>query len=276
MARGREQGNLPNDVELQRLIEDYTVIKDHTEILRTPEKITNLWRAIWQMWGEKAGIMPAVTSLRTTQAELAEIEKEGRMFIYLPHELTFPGKNKYLLLDRMFPDTNTNLLKNPSTEDDEYHRYGWIDIEASIETPYSLTTADELIRLFDSQNRLGQRLSTYIIGSQFSKLITGKYFDEEIAYPAGNEYVGSLVTGPEPGDSFLMTPSKKQSRSRLLGTYSTLELVSAVDLDNRVKHHDPLEVAFNPNGHLSGGIGNTERIMHVGGRSEGIKFSLSL
>lgn len=262
--------NSPQDIRRSKLIEDYNVAKDR--FFHTPEDITNLWDVIWQIWGRRGDILPAVPHLKAKQHELAELEEEGKMFVYLPYELVSPGQSKYLLLNKIFPETATNLLKNSGSMEDEYHRYGWIDIEASIETPYSYTTETELTRLFSSQNRAGQRLSTYIIGSQFSKLITGHYFDHASSIPAANKHQGNMVRGVKPGELFYNSMPHQPFRSRLLGT--RMRIVIEDGKGNKQEDNSPLEVTIYEDGRLSGGIGNKERKMYIGGRSEGTKFSL--
>lgn len=250
-----------DSVSLNKTIETYS------SNVRTPELISKTWQTIWRIWEKRAGIMPAVTDLRTTQKEINQIEKEGKMFIYLPRELAIPGNSKYLLLNKLFPETRTGLLKNPFHEaDDEYHMFGWIDIEANIETPWLSATTDELERIFSWQNRLGQRLPTYIIGSQFSKLVTDRYFDSQSVPSTANEH---------------RTFPIKRTSSRLLGTRMGATLVRTTILpgghwiNSSNEHNSPIEVRCNENGHISGGIsldGKEERHAHIGGRSEGTKF----
>lgn len=58
---------------------------------------------------------------------------------------------------------------------------GCIDIEMSPDAPYRTSRGynqEGLVAQIAADARAGQRLPTYFVGSQFSHLLTGHYFDE--------------------------------------------------------------------------------------------------
>lgn len=172
------------------------VVNEYKTQPHTPELITNIWQAIWQAWGRKVGLNLTVPSCDRTQEELTQLEKDGKRMIYVPQEVA-TQENRYLF-DKIFPKmqdhnvTEENLITNDNTQE------GWLDIEVNPDAPNRRTTEENLREQFVSREREGQSLSSYIIGSQLSKLVTDCYFDEDTA----SRLLNSRMDGDIIGASF--------------------------------------------------------------------------
>ncbi len=142
----------------------------------TPELVTATWQTVWQSWGERVDLKLPVPSLDRTPEELVELEKNGNMLVFVPDRLA--SQEGRHLLGEIFPEMRSYSVEKGNPVTNEHNRGGWYDIEKSLDVPHTNTTEKEAKKIFDKQERNGQRLNTYIIGSQFSKLTAGHYFDE--------------------------------------------------------------------------------------------------
>lgn len=171
-------------------------VTEFKEEPHTPEVITQYWQTLWKIWGERVGLSFTVPSCDRTAEEIRQLEKEGRKLVYVPDELA-SQENRYLLgeiFSKMQGDfvKRGNLITNLITN--ESKQGGWFDIEASLDSPNLGIAEKSLEDQFREQGRVGQRLSTYMIGSQEAKLLTGHYFDEKTAsYLPGSRYKGLVV-----------------------------------------------------------------------------------
>ncbi|OGH15100.1 MAG: hypothetical protein A2860_00210 [Candidatus Levybacteria bacterium RIFCSPHIGHO2_01_FULL_37_33] len=143
----------------------------------TPELITSLWKAIWMDSGRKIDAEIQVPLVDRTEEEIKELEEQGRMMIYVPRGIATQDTRH--LLGRIFPKMQGNSVKEQNPVANEGIESGWFDIESSLNSPNLKTTEEDLRELFKSQGKQGQTLNQYIIGSQFLKLTTGHYFDED-------------------------------------------------------------------------------------------------
>lgn len=144
----------------------------------TPELIIRVWRNVWQYWGNRTETDLSDITCDRTEQEIIELERSGRGIIIIPREIG-EMSNPYELMLATFPQSRNlrfqitpDMYKNPLT------RTGAVDIETSIDAPNGKTGEYELPKLFESQGVAGQNLIEYMIGSYFSKLSTGHYFDE--------------------------------------------------------------------------------------------------
>ena len=145
----------------------------------TPELVTSTWQTAWKVWGDSVEHTFDVPYCDRTSEELAALKSEGRGVVLTPDEIYTP--EGLILLGRIFPRMRSWSTEAGTTVTNEVSNGGSIDIEMSVDAPYRTAqgyTEQELIDKIASDARQGQRLATYIVGSQFSKLLTGKYFDQ--------------------------------------------------------------------------------------------------
>ncbi len=167
------EGVLPQD-PLVRAISEYT-----TGLL-TPELVDATWQTIWNSWGNNlGGHRFEVPSCDRSALGLEELKQQGKHVLLVPDKVMTP--EGLVLLGKLIPHKSapSGILWRESAirEIINYdNRGGTIDVEMG-DNPNPNLTETELKRLFDEQGRTGQRLATYIIGSLFSKLLTGKTFD---------------------------------------------------------------------------------------------------
>lgn len=137
----------------------------------TPEIVNKTWQTLWKVWGETVGQKFDVPSCDRTSEELAQLQKENKAVLLIP------GNVDLVTLGRIFPQM-VSWAVSEGTIIAEQSKGGSIDIEMDLNSPHRDTTEAQARDLLKSQGRDGQRLKTYIVGSQFSKLLTGHYFDE--------------------------------------------------------------------------------------------------
>lgn len=162
---------------LRPFVQEYKAAKVHT-----PDLINQTWNGIWKVIGERVGFEYQVPQSDRTPEELAQLRKENRANLLLPDDIYTP--DGLVRLGIAFP-----LMNSWTTEPEEAVRIshsstqgGSIDIEMSPAAPYRTSKGyneQELRDKIAADERLGMRLSTYLVGSQFSKLLTGQYFDEK-------------------------------------------------------------------------------------------------
>lgn len=237
---GRDEDRAPGIIE--------QVVREYQKQLHTPELITHVWRNLWQVWGARVGFNIHVPPVDRSEKELAETEQKDNMLIFLPEE--FASDKTLSILGEVFPHIIGNWRNGFVVN--TYERAGWIDIESGIDSPNGNMTEIEAIDLFISKKRKGQRLNTYIIGAQASKIFSGHYFDSG------------------------------RTRSWLMGTRSILEIMNGL-FESRTDN-DPVCGGFYEKGssffEKADRLSNAppackpnERNPKVGWRSEGTRFS---
>ena len=177
MATGQIESEQPQNQDvLTQTIEEYK------RGSLTPELVTNYWRAKLQVEGKRIGLDISVPDCDWTEEEIGKpmVDIRGKevssMMVYVPKQLT--GKEGLILLDKMYPQTANFSAKNGTPILDGHQTTGWIKVEATIDAPNGNTRQKELEDFAKKQGYLGQRLSTYILASQASKDLTGRYLDE--------------------------------------------------------------------------------------------------
>lgn len=163
--------------------------KYQTTPVHTPNLINDTWQGIWGVIGKAVGFEYQVPLCDRPTEELAQLQKEHRAVLLLPSDIYTP--DGLVRLGKAFP-----LMRNwttwPSEAVNIFHEStngGAIDIEMNLNTlkrNERRCRQQELkellakgIRVVVNEGRGGQRLSTYFVGSQFSQLLTGHYFDED-------------------------------------------------------------------------------------------------
>lgn len=142
----------------------------------TTELVDKTWQAIWKTWGESINHAFDVPSCDRTPEELAKLQKEGKAVLLVPDELY--TKEGLVLFGRMFPKMQSWSVREGTTVTNDHNKGGSIDIEMDIASPNRDTNERQAIDILKKEERKGQRLATFIVGSQFSKLLTDRYLDE--------------------------------------------------------------------------------------------------
>lgn len=149
--------------------------------VHTPELVDHTWQGMWGEIGRAVDFIYQVPSCDRTAEELARLQKENRAVLLLPDDIyTSEG---LVRLGKAFP-----LMRSWTTDPKEVARIshgssigGSIDIEMSLDAPYRTPKGyrqKELVDKIAADGRVGQRLPTYLVGSQWSQLVTGNHFDE--------------------------------------------------------------------------------------------------
>ncbi|MDD5147201.1 MAG: hypothetical protein PHV63_01455 [Candidatus Daviesbacteria bacterium] len=150
----------------------------------TPQLVTAYWRTKFRVNGAKVGLDIVVPDCDWTEEEIRRpmmsISGEGvlGMMVYRPPEITLP------LLNRLYPlmGMATDFVEEDSLVIDTHGTTGWIKVEASINAPNCNTFQKDLKNFIERSGYFGQRLIVYILASQASKDLTGRYFDQEPIY----------------------------------------------------------------------------------------------
>src|SRR3989344_73730 len=160
----------------------------------TPELVDKTWQILWGEWGKRIGVsFRDIPSCDRTPEELALLQKENKAVLLIPDILY--TEEGLILLGNMFPKMKIWAAKNENEIKNEVNKGGCIDIEKVSDSPNRGIAGYQATELFRQQGREGQRLATYIIGSQLSKLSVRQYFDEiTTSYLLGSNLGGNIVT----------------------------------------------------------------------------------
>ncbi len=160
---------------MRPFVQEYSAAAVHT-----PDLINQTWQGIWKVIGERVEYAYQVPACDRTPEELAQLQKESRAVLLLPSDIYTP--EGLVRLGRTFP-----LMRSWTTDPKEAARIshgsntgGCIDIEMNPYAPYRTSKGynqQELVDRIIADGRGGQRLPTYLVGSQFSQLLTERYFD---------------------------------------------------------------------------------------------------
>lgn len=142
----------------------------------TPELVNRTWQTLWKVWGERVGHVFDVPTCDRTEPELAELKESGKAVLLIPDEFYTP--ESLVLLGRIFPKMQSRTVSEGTTITNENNSGGCIDVEMDLESPNRNTTEEQAREILEVQGRKGQREATYIVASQFSRLLTSHYFDE--------------------------------------------------------------------------------------------------
>lgn len=149
----------------------------------TPELMTKYWREKLKIGGERVGLNILVPDCDWTEEEIRRpmLDIMGNtvqgMMVYNPEELR-RGRMGLIRLGEMYPGMASYTVGRNTLITNTHETRGWIKVEATIGAPNLNTSREELVNFARRQGYLGQRESTYILASQASKDLTGRYFDE--------------------------------------------------------------------------------------------------
>ena len=168
------------------------LIPEYKKTPHVPEVVTALWKAIWMDWGREVDIEIQVPLVDRTEGELRELKEQGRMMIYVPQKVATQQTRH--LLGKIFPEMQSYSVEEGNPVTNKGIEGGWFDVEASLDAPNTNTREADLKKTFKAQGKQGQTVNQYIVGSQFLKLTTGNYFDENTySRLLGSRYDGGVV-----------------------------------------------------------------------------------
>ncbi len=149
--------------------------------VHTPELVNHTWQNIWVEIGRVVDFTYQVPSCDRTTKELAKLQKENKAVLLLPDDIYTP--EGLVRLGKAFPLMRSWATNLEHASEISYgsNKGGSIDIEMSLDAPYRTSRGynqKELVAKIAADKRAGQRLPTYFVGSEFSQLLTGHYFDE--------------------------------------------------------------------------------------------------
>lgn len=142
----------------------------------SPEKVTTFWQAFWAENGRKVGISISVPECPFTREQLENIRRINKGPIYIPNELS-TQRDRHLL-GKMFPKMQSHSVEEGNTVTNEVARSGWRQFDMSVDAPHLGTDENQLREVMVSHGDEEPSLNEYIVASQASKLLTGKYLDE--------------------------------------------------------------------------------------------------
>lgn len=177
---------------MRPFVQEYSAAKVHT-----PNLINHTWQGLWKVIGKAIGFKYKVPLCDRTTEELARLQKESRAVLLLPGNIYTP--DGLVRLGGAFP-----LMRSWTTDPKEVVKIshsstegGSIDIEMSLDAPYRTSEGyrqQELVDRITVDGRSGQRFPTYLVGSEFSQLLTGQYFDINTwSRLPGSSYEGNLL-----------------------------------------------------------------------------------
>lgn len=149
--------------------------------LLTPELVDRTWEAYWRAQAIKIGLKREldIPHCDRTEAELLELRKQNRGVVLMPDEMM--TKEGLALLLRMIPQATIGR-RDPERIVNIYDGGGCFDIEMQSDPPNIGTFANGtyLSKFLQESKIQGQRIQTYIVGSDFHHMITPakRYFDE--------------------------------------------------------------------------------------------------
>lgn len=167
-------------------------IGEYKNSSHTPELVTQIWQILWQAVGERIELKLTTQPVDRSALEIEDVEANGNGMILVPAEVATQQTRD--LLGQAYPKMASYSTKKDNPITNEGKQEGWFDIETTIDAPNLNTRENDLKKLFKSQGREGQNLTQYIVGSQFSKLTIGYYFDENTASRLlGSRHEGRVV-----------------------------------------------------------------------------------
>lgn len=174
-------------------IQEYKTAKVYT-----PELVDYTWQGIWKNIGEAVGYSYKVPRCDRTPEELQELKVAGRSALLLPTDIYTPGG--LMRFAKAFPSMKAffGVFNEAVYVSYRSDKGGCIDIEMSIDAPFRGRrwgyNRKELWQRIKDDGRIDQRLPTYVMGSQFSELLTGHYFDSS---GTSSRLTGSVYRGEE-------------------------------------------------------------------------------
>jgi hypothetical protein len=131
------------------------------------EKAVSFWRAFWFKNGIKIDRAIEVPDPSITGADMVRARESGSALIFIPEAVsTQEGRS---LLGKMFPRMHGDSVREGNFYANRSNVWGW---------RWFKPIPEALVVDFDKSQILRPTLNEYIVVSQATKLLTGKYLDE--------------------------------------------------------------------------------------------------
>lgn len=102
-------------------------VAEHNAGPLTPELVTETFRTIWQVRGDRVGMRFEVPDLPCTQDQLDRITQMGRRFTYVPQRYRVRNRD----LNELFPS-----LRGQNIPNEKFLRIsGWTTVETTLDAP---------------------------------------------------------------------------------------------------------------------------------------------
>lgn len=181
------------------------VIDAYTKGPITSEVVTRYWQAKFNADGEGVGFNVIVPECNWSAEEIQRsmVDRHGNkvagMMVYNSREITLP------LLGRMYPKMRSYSVEDKTPITDIHDTEGWVKVYASVDALNLTTTRTQAESFAEDQGYLGGRLKNYILASQASHDLTGRYFDQGSTWSwlPGSRVGGLLVGADFGGGGFL-------------------------------------------------------------------------
>lgn len=181
------------------------VIKEYEKGALTPELVTAFWRTKLQADTARVGLNIEVPECDWTAEEIRKpmVDIKGKAVpgIMVPSlkEMALP------ILGKMYPKMDSYSVRDDTTVKDTHDISGWVKVEALVDAPNRNINLSDAEKFAEKQGYFGQREVTYILASQASKVLTGKYFDEGITrtWLLGSRFEGRVIRAYFYPDGFL-------------------------------------------------------------------------
>lgn len=190
MNRVEQDKQLKN--ALRSFVKEYATAKFLTDDL-----IEHVWQGMWGEIGQAVAFKYQVPRCDRGLAELTRLPKEKKAVLLLPDDIYTP--EGLVRLGKAFPLLRSRIT-DPKVAVKVSHRAGsgCVDIEMSLDAPYRTSEGYnewELAKRITADCRQGMRLPTYLVGSEFSQLLTGQHFDIADGLSTGSRLAGSFYKG---------------------------------------------------------------------------------
>lgn len=154
-----------------------------------PAEQTALQREIWRERGDRVGAHYDVPPCPYSDTELAAVATDGRRLGYLPPELA--SQHARHLLAALFPLLRCYAAHPGNAFPNTTDRVGWFDYDAGVDAPYLDLDESSLRSELAAAGRDLLSLNQYIVASEDSHRLTGRYLDERRTWSR----IGTIVDG---------------------------------------------------------------------------------
>jgi hypothetical protein len=173
-----------------------------------PQMIDDTWDAVWFMMCEEAkqDLDLHIPPCDRSPKELSDLRSHNRGIVLVPDEIMSEGG--FAILANLLPELVKPLSKSGIRNYSD--KGGCVDVEMDIEPPYRNERSRDMLTTFSNQGREGQRIQTYVAASYFSRLLTGRHFDQGTG-------IESILLGtymPAPGRSDRKSPLEATRRTK--------------------------------------------------------------
>lgn len=149
----------------------------------TPELITDFQRVLWGEISRVAGVDVVVPVVLESPKEIEEKERKGKGIILVPDAYAQQAQRPLIaaafrLVNNGYVPKHWSMQADNSVTNDLIHTgYRWIDM--SIDAPHTGTNEQQARNAARKEGAEGINHSEYVIAGLQSKLVSGKYLDQD-------------------------------------------------------------------------------------------------